>query len=129
MEEVKNRSRDIRFYSKKNEKLFTVHSPIARRYAQMLEDDPDVISYKASMPLDDSSVKGVRRIRIRKNYFDTKWSSDFVIYRQSGTATVRELCTRAQLQKLSHIERLELSRRYWADAHVYDWAVVIVPGV
>lgn len=102
MEEIKSRSRDIRFYSKKNEKLFTVHSTIARRYTQMLEDDPEVLSYEAGKPLEDSGIKSVRRIRIRKNYFEAQWSTDFVIRRKSGATVVRELCTRAQLMKLAY---------------------------
>lgn len=52
-------------------------------------------------------------------------SSDFYIRHADGTAAVRELVSAADLTKRAEVEKLELSRRYWAALGVSDWKVVI----
>ena len=51
----------------------------------------------------------------------------FVIRYADGHKGVRELVQRGQLKKKAHVERLELSRRYWAATDT-EWMVVIVDG-
>ena len=61
------------------------------------------------------------------DYLQTGWATDFVIRYADGHKGVRELVQRGQLKKKAHVERLELSRRYWAATDT-EWMVVIVDG-
>ncbi len=50
MEKQSKRIRDIRFFSKKNEDLISVHTTSAQHYAELLERDPEVQSYQTNVP-------------------------------------------------------------------------------
>ena len=64
---------------------------------------------------------------IRPDYLLTGWATDFVLRYADGRKGVRELIQRQQLKKKAYVERLELSRRYWAATDT-EWMVVIVDG-
>ena len=127
MERSDARTRDIRFYSPKNNEIVCLHSKWARNYAKWLEEQPWVQSYQASCPLDADIMGRISRAGIRTDYLQTGWATDFVIRCADGHKGVRELVQREQLKKKAHVERLELSRRYWAATDT-EWMVVIVDG-
>lgn len=67
----------------------------------------------------------ISRAGIRTDYLQTGWSTDFVLRYADGRKGVRELILKEQLKKKAYVERLELSRRYWAATDT-EWMVVIV---
>ena len=127
MERLGERTRDIRFYSNKNGDIVCLHSKWARNYARWLEEQAWVQSYQVGCPLDADIMGRISRAGIRTDYLQTGWATDFVIRCADGRKGVRELILRQQLKKKAYVERLELSRRYWAVTDT-EWMVVIVDG-
>lgn len=127
MERLGERTRDIRFYSSKNGDIVCLHSKWARNYAKWLEEQPWVQSYEAGYPLNADIMGRISRAGIRTNYMQAGWATDFVIWYADGHKGVRELIQQQQLKKKAYVERLELSRRYWAATDT-EWMVVIVNG-
>ena len=125
MERSDARTRDIRFFSHKNGDIVILHSKWARDYARWLEAQPWVQSYEAGCPLDADIMGRISRAGIRTDYLQTGWATDFVLRYADGNKGVRELILRENLKKKAHVERLELSRRYWAATDT-EWMVVIV---
>ena len=127
MERLGERTRDIRFYSNKNGDIVCLHSKWARNYARWLEEQAWVQSYQVGCPLDADIMGRISRAGIRTDYLQTGWATDFVIRYADGHKGVRELIRWEQLKKKAYVERLELSRRYWAVTDT-EWMVVIVDG-
>ena len=126
MDKPGKKVRDIRFYSEKNEKIMIVHSEGARAYSKYLEDREEVESYEVGKLLDEGRVKMVSRVDIRGEYISQEWTSDFVIKYQDGITGVREIIRPSDLEKRAEVEKLELSRRYWAMLGVANWKVVVL---
>lgn len=127
MERTGERTRDIRFYSPKNNDIVCLHSKWARNYARWLEEQLWVQSYEAGCPLDADIMRRISRAGIRTDYLQAGWATDFVIRCADGHKGVRELILREQLKKKAYVERLELSRRYWAVTDT-EWMVAIMDG-
>lgn len=127
MDKTGKKCRDISFRSEKNQMVLCVHSRESREYARILENEPEVITYEACRELDRERYQFVNTIDIRKEYFDTTWATDFVLYYEDGSIGVREIVTKAMLSKRANIEKLEFSRRYWSvSENVRDWKIVIM---
>ena len=120
------KTRDIRFFSSKNDKIICIHSKWARDYAKYLEQQPWVQSYQAVVPLEPDYMQYVSPIDIRSLYFKSEWATDFLIRFVDGRKGVRELVHKEDLTKRAIVERLELSRRYWAVRDIDEWKVVLV---
>lgn len=129
MDRAGKRVRDIKFHSKKNGALVLVHSEEARAYTKYLEERPEIASYEAGKPLDESRLNSIQRTDIRGEYFTEQWTSDFYIRFTDGTAAVREIVKAGALTRRAEVEKLELSRRYWAALGVENWKIVIVGGM
>ena len=127
MERTGEHTRDIRFYSNKNGDIVCLHSKWARDYAKWLEEQLWVQSYQVGCPLDTDIMGRISRAGIRTDYLQAGWATDFVLRYADGHKGVRELILREQLKKKAYVERLELSRRYWAVTDT-EWMVVIVDG-
>lgn len=128
MEKAQTKTRDIRFFSKKNDAMVTVHSPRARKYAGILEAREDIVSYECCVALESKANIHVSRAGIRKGYFETPWSTDFIIHYIDGRFGVREMVTAENLMKAAVLEKLEFSRRYWIQQGVLDWKILILSG-
>lgn len=128
MDKSGRKTRDIRFYSKKNEAMVTVHSKEARAYTKYLEDMEHVSSYVAGKPIDPVRLRMISTVDIRGDYFKQNWESDFYVLFADGTVAVRELATAEALSKRAEVEKLELSRRYWNSAGVTNWKIVWLGG-
>jgi len=126
MDKAGGKCRDIKFRSEKNGKVVCVHSEAARAYARVLEADENVVSYEAGFILDREKYQYIDTLDIRKEYFDTVWAFDFVIYYVDGKFGIREIVSEAMLEKRANIEKLEFSRRYWAVSGAADWKLVIM---
>ena len=120
------KTRDIRFFSEKNDTMLCVHTSLERDYAKWLEDQPWVERYETGVLLDASQMDHVSRVDIRSSYFDTSWASDFMVTLADGRKEIREIITLGQLRKKAVVEQLELSRRYWSALDVSDWKVVVM---
>lgn len=128
MDKSGRKTRDIRFYSKKNEAMVTVHSKEARAYTKYLEDMEHVSSYVAGKPIDPVRLRMISTVDIRGDYFKQNWESDFYVLFADGTVAVRELANADALSKRAEVEKLELSRRYWNSAGVTNWKIVWMGG-
>ena len=102
-----------------------VHTPQARRYAKLLEEDTRIRSYEVNHPLDTAWIGRIDRVGIRSAYLQTQWTTEFIITEQDGREAVREIVTADLLGKHAEIEKLELSRRYWKARGVEDWRLVL----
>ena len=120
------KTRDIRFFSVKNDTMLCVHTSLERDYAKWLEDQPWVERYETGVLLDASQMDHVSRVDIRSSYFDTSWASDFMVTLADGRKEIREIISSGQLRKRAVVEQLELSRRYWSALDVSDWKVVVM---
>lgn len=126
MDKAGIKTRDIRFFSNKNDQIICIHSKWARDYAKYLEQQPWVQSYQAVVPLEPDYMQYVSPVDIRSLYFKSEWATDFLIRFVDGRKGVRELVHREDLTKRAMVERLELSRRYWAVRDIDEWKVVLV---
>ena len=120
------KTRDIRFFSEKNDTMLCVHTSLERDYAKWLEDQPWVERYETGVLLDASQMDHVSRVDIRSSYFDASWASDFMVTLADGRKEIREIINSGQLRKRAVVEQLELSRRYWSALDVSDWKVVVM---
>ena len=125
MEKLAAKTRDIKFFSKKNGAMITVHSIWAKKYTEMLEEDSSIKLYRTNIALENWGDK-ISTIGLRTSYLQTGWSSDFMLVMQDGSVAIRELMTADDLKKKAEMEKLEISRRYWKVAHVNDWGVGMV---
>ena len=128
MDKSGRKTRDIKFYSKKNEAMVIVHSKEARAYTKYLEDMEHVSSYVAGKAIDPVRLQMISKLDIRGDYFKQNWESDFYVLFDDGTVAIRELATAEALSKRAEIEKLELSRRYWGSVGVTDWKIVWIGG-
>lgn len=128
MEKEGKRARDITFFSAKNDCPVCVHSQAARKYADRLEEDLAVARYEANKQWENSALLHISHVDVRKEYFQTDWTSDFLLCYQDKSFGVREIVRKASLANRAVCERLELSRRYWTFQGCRDWKIVIVEG-
>ena len=112
MEKTKAKSRDIQFFSEKNQKQLCVHSKLAR--------------YEVCEKLEKGQYSKINPVGIRKEYFTTDWSTDFILYYKDGRYGIREIVNEVFLKRRALIEKLEFSRRYWSTTSAIDWKIVIV---
>lgn len=125
MERAGVRTRDIQFFSEKNQTMICVHSRKARNFAKWLEQQPWVVSYETCVPLDPDRFPNVNPVNIRREYLSMEWTTDFVIHTADGRSAVREFVDAKDFTKKAIIEKLELSRRYWAILDISEWKLVI----
>lgn len=126
MEKAGVKKRDIKFFSKRNGGIVIVHSDFGKRYADALESDNEVKNYKCNVELDQTKYIHVQAIGIRKSYFSTIWTTDFLIEYIDGKTAVREIVVPSTLLSKAILEKLEFSRRYWEQQGINDWKVVLL---
>lgn len=122
MTKAGNKTRDLSFMSAKNGRMMTVHTEQAMQYAMRLENDPAVSSYVTNHPLEQDKIEPEQGVR--KQYYETQWTTDFVVMFTDGTMGVRELVTKNKLSQRSEIEKLQLSQSYWQKITA-GWKIVI----
>lgn len=122
MTKAGNKTRDLSFMSAKNGRTMTIHTEQAMQYAMRLESDPAVSSYVTNHPLEQDKIEPEQGVR--KQYYETQWTTDFVVMFADGTMGVRELVTKNKLSQRSEIEKLQLSQSYWQKITA-GWKIVI----
>lgn len=128
MERAGVRTRDIRFWSNKNNSMICVHNRWAKDFAKNLEEWSWVESYEVCVPLNSNHFPHISPVDIRSGYFSEIWTSDFLIHCTDGRKEIRELVQVEQLKRRATIEKLELSRRYWATVDTDSWKIVLIGG-
>lgn len=86
--------------------------------AKMLNSEPSVYQFECNVPLGDAAVNDV-------NLPVEPYNSDFLIFYDDGHKAVREAVYRSHLSRPSVAERLDISRRYWAQHGIEDWGLII----
>ena len=128
MHKDKARTRDIYFFSQKSNQMMCVHSERAREHARRLEEDGGVESYEVNVRLNIDQYPYLSAVDIRASYFQTQWTSDFMVRYRDGRREIQEIVNVEDLKKRAVIEKLELSRRYWELMQVSKWCVVLESG-
>ena len=126
MEYANKRTREIRFFSEKNNCIMIVHTESARAYAESLEWNTDVKSYQTCQLLDKDKYFHIPKVGMRTEIFRKEWISDFVIHMKNDAIAVRELCYREDFLKTMNLQKMEFSRRYWDGLGVSDWKIIMV---
>lgn len=126
MKKKDDKIRNIAFFSSKNGRVMTVHSEMAKQYAQQLETDDTVICYETDVPLTGLKSR-VSSVGFRKGTLDGEWTSDFMVVQQNQLAKIIEIVDEEKLEEKRWCsEQLELSRRYWKAVGVPGWKTVIM---
>ena len=82
--------------------------PIQYAYADMLQDNTEIVEIRCNVPLDG-----------------LEYTTDFVCVKTNGELLVRECVNRNFLTKPLTVKLLDESRLYWLRRGVTDWGVVI----
>lgn len=95
----------------KCEEVVRTYDNVQFAYADYLENNPEVASFKNNVPFDDKTIGD--------------FTTDFVITRTNGDLAVRECVLRNNLTRPRTIKLLDFSLTYWRKRGVQDWKVVI----
>lgn len=87
------------------------YNAIESRYAEKLEENPDVKEFRTQVILDGLELG--------------EYCSDFVAVKTDGDLMVRECVFRKHLTKPMTAKLLDASRNYWRRRGVTDWGIVI----
>lgn len=126
MKKAKRRQREIHFNSPKCKRIICVNDTAEKEYALKLESDEQVVSYEENVLLDKKNFNYINRVGIRTAYFGLDWKTDFLIRKVNGALAVCELVRQGDLDKVTVLEQLELSRRYWEVNGVSDWKIILI---
>ena len=84
------------------------YNAVQSKYADILNDNDDVISFSCNVPLDN-----------------TEYTTDFVYQKADNDFAVRECVSRNLLTKPLTVKLLDISRNYWLKRGIKDWGIVI----
>lgn len=87
------------------------YSAIQYAYADVLQNDDAVQSFRCNVPLQEEALK--------------EFVSDFVCVMNNGDVMVRECVERSRLTKPMTVKLLDASRIYWMKRGVEDWGLVV----
>ena len=96
----------------KCEDLLRLYSPMQSRYADLLQADDSVKTFRCNVPLESCDTC-------------VGFTTDFVVTKTDDTVMVRECVYRKHLSKPLTIKLLTASFRYWAERGVKDWGLVV----
>lgn len=105
----------VRCVKRKLSKCGTVcktYDEIQTAYADLLENDDEIVSFSCNVPFDD---RGELK----------PFSTDFFCEKSNGDMMVRECVQRSKLGKPQVYNQLCQSKLYWNKRGVMDWGVVI----
>lgn len=84
---------------------------IQTSYAEILENDPDIVEIQCNVILEDLE--------------DGVYMSDFLCTKTNNEKMVRECVQRKHLMKPLTVKLLDISRDYWLEHGIEDWGLVI----
>ena len=95
----------------KSEVIVRTYDQIQTAYANVLDKDPQIKSFRCNVPLED--------------FEEGDFTTDFLCTKENGDLMVRECVFRKKLALPRTCKLLDASRKYWARRGVTDWAIVI----
>ena len=104
------RGRCIKIKLDKCEEVCRFYDELQKTYAEILQDNDDVISIRCNVLL--------------KGFKEGNYTTDFVCEKKSGELMVRETIYRDKLMKPKNRRLLDASKEYWAGHGVIDWGIV-----
>lgn len=111
---MRNQNSKVRTTKRKLQKCEGVcrtYSALQYAYADILEKDDSVVSFRCNVILTDFQEDGT-------------YTTDFVITNDKGEMAVRECVLRDLMGKPKNVRLLEASRRYWLKRGITDWGIV-----
>lgn len=93
---------------------------IQKAFALKLEQNPDVKAFQVNVlltPLDVEQPKGWIP--------EEPFMSDFLIEHINGSKVIREAVCRADLNRISVLQKLDYSYWYWQTQGISDWGLVV----
>ncbi len=87
------------------------YNAIESKYAEMLQENPDIKEFRCQVLLDGLEIG--------------EYCSDFVATKVDSDLRVRECVYRKDLRKLKTAKLLDASRDYWRRRGVTDWGIVV----
>ena len=112
---MRNQNSKVRTTKRKLSKCKGVcrtYSALQYAYADILEKDDSVASFRCNVTLTDFEIDGA-------------YTTDFVITNVEGELAVRECVLRNLMAKPKNVRLLDASRRYWNKRGITDWGIVI----
>lgn len=94
----------------KSKEICRTYDPIQNKYADILNDSPDIKEIRCNVLLD--------------NFSEGEYTSDFVCVKSNGDSMVRECIQRDKISKPKNIKLLDASRVYWLNHDISDWGIV-----
>ena len=95
----------------KSKEVCRTYDPLQSKYADMLEESPDIQEIRCNVLLEGLS--------------EGEYTSDFVCIKTNGDLMVRECLQRNRLTKPMNVKLLNASREYLLKRGVVDWGLVI----
>lgn len=92
----------------KCEEVCRTFDPIQYAYADILQDNTEIVEIRCNVPLDG-----------------LEYTTDFVCVKTGGELLVRECVNRKFLTKPLTVKLLDESRQYWLRRGVTDWGLVV----
>ena len=92
--------------------LLRLYSPMQSKFADMLQSDDTVKSFRCNVPLESCDA-------------GEGFTTDFFVTKADDTVMVRECVYRKHLSKPLTIRLLTASFRFWSEKGVKDWGLVI----
>lgn len=80
-------------------------------YADILENDDSIITILCNVPLEEIE--------------NGRFTTDFLCQKIDGSYMVRECVLRKQLYYPKTCKQLDMSRVYWINKGITDWAIVV----
>lgn len=96
---------------RKCQEVCRTYDPIQRKYAEILDETPDIQEIRCNVLLDGLAAG--------------EYTSDFVCIKTGGDLMVRECVQRKHLLKPLTVKLLDASRDFWTKRGVQDWGLVI----
>ena len=103
-----------RTMSKCSDGVVKTFNDIESRYADKLQENPDVKEFRCQVLLEGLELG--------------EYCSDFVAVKVDGELMVRECVFRKHLTKPMTAKLLDASREYWGKRGVLDWGIVVEKG-
>ena len=92
--------------------LLRLYSPMQSRYADLLQADDSVKTFRCNVPLESCAA-------------GDGFTTDFFVTKADDTVMVRECVYRKHLSKPMTIKLLMASFRYWSEKGVKNWGLVV----
>lgn len=97
-----------------------IFNNIQKAFALQLEQNPQVKVFQVNVPLTPLDVKQPKGWTPEEPFM-----SDFLIEYEDGSKVVREAVYRADLNRISVLQKLDYSHWYWQTKKISDWGLVV----